>query len=127
MERVDDENYTDPIQDDDVVEKAKTAQDISAIEITPEEKEATVLDVKTSDAKSDGDSKESKAKSDTTRQQEPLYYEDAEDAEDYDDRYGLYDDENDEDPYDMKTISLEHKSKPATKINFIFFSTKKKK
>ena len=111
MERVDDENYTDPIQDDDVVEKAKTAQDISAIEITPEEKEATVLDVKTSDAKSDGDSKESKAKSDTTRQQEPLYYEDAEDAEDYDEDYDsdYYYDENDEDPYDMENY------KPAQK------------
>ena len=111
MERVNDENYTDPIQDDDVVEKAKTAQDISAIEITPEEKEATVLDVKTSDAKSDGDSKESKAKSDTTRQQEPLYYEDAEDAEDYDEDYDsdYYDDENDEDPYDMENY------KPAQK------------
>ena len=45
MERVNDENYTDPIQDDDVVEKAKHSTGGSDWGNYTEEKEAIVPDV----------------------------------------------------------------------------------
>ena len=108
IDRIDDENYTDPIQDDDVVEEEKTAQKVPTSDIVPEEKESTTLDVKTSDATSkpgDG-SKLPTAKSSTTRQEEPLFYDDDIDGEDYDEEdydsnSDYYDDEN-EDPYGME-------------------------
>ena len=102
MEQVNDENYTDPIQDDDVVEKAKTTQEVATSEDAtrkgsdcPRRQNEDATSKSGMAQRINGKIKHDKNKS--------LYYEDDEeyDEEEYDSNMDSYDDEND-DPYDME-------------------------